>query len=208
MMSPTANFILTLFLGPFGVHRFVRGEIGMGILYLCTGGLFGIGWIIDCVKAATGLQSNTAFQHVPITELPTVSPDGLILKSDEICHYQGQAASTRTKNVVTGYESGNVGVSVRVAKGLSVRTGGSKGAPIRSDVVNQVPGMLYITSQRIVFLCSRDAFDKPYSVLTAVNITGNTLLLQFGNTSYDITVSAPERIRQILTLAINQYSNA
>lgn len=207
-MSPTANFILTLFLGPFGVHRFVRGEIGMGILYLCTGGLFGIGWIIDCVKAATGLQSNTTSQSVPITELPTVSPDGLIPKPDEICHYQGSASSTRTKNVVTGYESGNVGVSVRVAKGLSVRTGGSKGAPIRSDVVNQVPGMLYITSQRIVFLCSRDAFDKPYSALTAVNITGNTLLLQFGNTSYDITVSSPERIRQILTLAINQYSNA
>ena len=208
MMSPTANFILTLFLGPFGVHRFVRGEIGMGILYLCTGGLFGIGWIIDCVKAATGLQSNTTSQSVPITELPTVSPDGLIPKPDEICHYQGPASSTRTKNVVTGYESGNVGVSVRVAKGLSVRTGGSKGAPIRSDVVNQVPGMLYITSQRIVFLCSRDAFDKPYSALTAVNITGNTLLLQFGNTSYAITVSTPERIRQILTLAINQYSNA
>ena len=28
-------------------HKFYEGKFGMGILYLCTMGLFGIGWIID-----------------------------------------------------------------------------------------------------------------------------------------------------------------
>lgn len=28
-------------------HKFYEGKIGMGILYLLTGGIFGIGWIID-----------------------------------------------------------------------------------------------------------------------------------------------------------------
>lgn len=28
-------------------HKFYEGKFGMGILYLCTLGLFGIGWIID-----------------------------------------------------------------------------------------------------------------------------------------------------------------
>ena len=30
-------------------HKFYEGKFGMGILYLFTGGLFGIGWIIDII---------------------------------------------------------------------------------------------------------------------------------------------------------------
>lgn len=43
-------FFLCLFLGEFGVHKFYEGKIGLGILYLCTGGLLGIGWFIDLIK--------------------------------------------------------------------------------------------------------------------------------------------------------------
>ena len=42
-------FFLCLFLGYFGVHKFYEGRVGMGILYLFTAGLFGFGWIIDCI---------------------------------------------------------------------------------------------------------------------------------------------------------------
>ncbi|MGN1135794.1 MAG: NINE protein [Oscillospiraceae bacterium] len=42
-------FFLCLFLGEFGIHKFYEGKIILGILYLCTGGLFGIGWILDCI---------------------------------------------------------------------------------------------------------------------------------------------------------------
>jgi TM2 domain-containing membrane protein YozV len=38
------------FLGISGIHRFVLGHIGMGILYLFTGGLCFIGTIIDLVN--------------------------------------------------------------------------------------------------------------------------------------------------------------
>ncbi len=41
------SFLLCLFLGLLGAHKFYEGKAGMGILYLFTGGLFGIGWIID-----------------------------------------------------------------------------------------------------------------------------------------------------------------
>lgn len=40
-------YLLWFLLGPIGVHKFYLGKIGMGILYLFTGGIFLIGWIID-----------------------------------------------------------------------------------------------------------------------------------------------------------------
>lgn len=42
-------FILCFFFGYLGVHKFYEGRIGSGILYLLTGGIFGIGWFIDTI---------------------------------------------------------------------------------------------------------------------------------------------------------------
>lgn len=41
------SFVLCLLFGYFGAHKFYEGKAGMGILYLFTCGLFGIGWFID-----------------------------------------------------------------------------------------------------------------------------------------------------------------
>ena len=41
--------ILCFILGMFGAHKFYEGKMGMGILYLFTAGLFGIGWIVDLI---------------------------------------------------------------------------------------------------------------------------------------------------------------
>ncbi|MCH5314520.1 MAG: TM2 domain-containing protein [Eubacterium sp.] len=41
------SLLLCLFLGYLGVHKFYEGKIGMGILYIFTCGLFGIGVLVD-----------------------------------------------------------------------------------------------------------------------------------------------------------------
>jgi TM2 domain-containing membrane protein YozV len=40
-------WILLTFLGLFGIHRFYMGKWLTGILYLLTGGLFGLGYLFD-----------------------------------------------------------------------------------------------------------------------------------------------------------------
>ena len=43
----SVSWILLVFLGIFGVHRFYLGKIWTGLLYMITGGLLGIGWLYD-----------------------------------------------------------------------------------------------------------------------------------------------------------------
>ena len=47
MKSKSTAYLLWFFLGGFGAHKFYLGKTGMGILYLFTFGIFGIGWLID-----------------------------------------------------------------------------------------------------------------------------------------------------------------
>lgn len=45
------EFLITLFFGVLGIHKFMQKKYGWGALYLCTLGLFGIGWLVDTFRA-------------------------------------------------------------------------------------------------------------------------------------------------------------
>ena len=53
MKSKFVAFLLWFFLGWLSGHRFYVGKIGSGILYLLTGQLFGIGWVVDLFLLGT-----------------------------------------------------------------------------------------------------------------------------------------------------------
>ena len=57
-INSTAYFLIVLFGGYLGIHKFIDGNSKMGMIYLFTMGLFGIGWIVDIIKAASNLGSN------------------------------------------------------------------------------------------------------------------------------------------------------
>ena len=47
LKDPTTLLIISIFVGSFGIDRFMLGDTGMGVLKLLTGGLCGILTIID-----------------------------------------------------------------------------------------------------------------------------------------------------------------
>lgn len=52
--SKAKTFVIALLFGILGFHRFYVGKNLTGILYFLTGGLLGIGWIVDCVLILIG----------------------------------------------------------------------------------------------------------------------------------------------------------
>ncbi|EPD32265.1 NINE protein [Propionimicrobium lymphophilum] len=55
-MSRMTAFLLALLglVGVAGIHRFYTGKVATGILWLVTGGLFGVGTVIDIIRIAVG----------------------------------------------------------------------------------------------------------------------------------------------------------
>lgn len=202
------DFVICFFFGFFGIHKFREKNIGMGILYLCTFGLFGIGWMVDVIRylmaAIKGerIQGNRP-EHLSVdTELPIVSSN-LMLSDGETCHYCGSATYVKSKNVVVGYSGGSRGTSIRIAKGMSVRVGAHRSEPIRGDVQERTPGVLSITNKRIVFSGNKGAFDKKLTALSAVTPYKNGIAFQFGDQQFPLETNEPEYVYEILARIVN-----
>jgi TM2 domain-containing membrane protein YozV len=60
MKSKGVAYALWFFFGLLGIHKFYLGKVGMGVLYIFTGGLFGIGWLIDLFTLGTQVDACNA----------------------------------------------------------------------------------------------------------------------------------------------------
>jgi TM2 domain-containing membrane protein YozV len=66
--------LLTFFVGFLGVHRFMRGQIGIGIIMLLFGWLtFGIWWLVDFIISLVKLSEYPGDDYV-------FTPDGRFVK--------------------------------------------------------------------------------------------------------------------------------
>lgn len=94
MTKPT-RLIVTIFLGMFGVHHFIDGKIGLGILYLFTAGIGGIGWMIDILKALFMSQDSIDASH----QNYVVNKERRAVQNNErLAAYQNQALIKRERS--------------------------------------------------------------------------------------------------------------
>ena len=82
-MSDKRRLIALILCGAFGflgVHRFYVGKIGTGILWLLTGGLFGIGALVDYITILFGTFKDNEGM---VLEAWFIAKDS----NDDIIHY-------------------------------------------------------------------------------------------------------------------------
>ena len=69
MVDYNLAWLLLVFVGWLGLHRFYQGKIVTGLLYFFTGGLFGIGYVYDVLTLNDQINTQHAEQQF-VFEMP------------------------------------------------------------------------------------------------------------------------------------------
>lgn len=140
-------------------------------------------------------QLLNAIENHTVTVLPNPS---IMLKKDEVAFYEQSATLLITKNKLVGSTGKSSGISLRIAKGVYLRSGGSGSRKIYRDVTNRFTGLLSITNQRISFMQTQNAFEIPFKNLTNISSHLNVLLLQQANKSYTLELRDAAIVEQFI----------
>ena len=100
-------------------------------------------------------------------------------------------------------------ITFRLAKGVWLRTGGSRGRPVREKVREFTKGDLIITNERIVFLAPANGFEiKIKKLLSCQPIATDALVLQAGNVTKNIYIERTEVLRYVYACTNASMSSA
>lgn len=176
------------------------------LLLACISGWYAIGIkekrLGKRQKELEEYRSSRIQELMQMTSLPVVaSPVSVILKPGEVCHFQSEACIIQFKEQVVGYTGSSGGVSVRVAKGITLRSGSSRGKPIRGKVAKSFPGIFTMTNQRFV-MTGEKGFEYPIEKLTSMEPWNgyDGITLQFGKSMYIVSMEEPYVIPKIFDL--------
>ena len=114
--------------------------------------------------------------------LPAIDDPHVMVAPGEIVHVELEAALTK-EVVHREFRGGGSGVSFRVAKGVSVRTGSMRGRSVvvGTSIENVDPGILAITSLRTLFSGSRKTIECKHSKLVGVQVYSDAISLGVSN---------------------------
>ncbi len=210
-MSKEVRVIIVVFLGIFGIHKFIDKDYKMGIIYLFTGGLFGIGWIIDIFKELSrkennkdkSLMSKENLNMINEGKLPNIVVSNINLSKDEICFYLDIGYTFKDKIITTGYTGKNNGFSIKIMKGLTYRIGGSGGKVIRESERTTYKGIIYITNKRVIYTSTNECFDRTFDKITSVVEAKDGIIVQIGSSLYSIILNTHSEFIKVFNMVKN-----
>ena len=134
--------------------------------------------------------------------LPALVSVPVVLGEDEVAHFFAPARRYITKKKAVGRTSSGGGISVRVAKGVSVRSGGGASQTVYDDVTDAFAGRVILTNRRIVFLAEQNGFECKLSALSAIMPEGDGLMIQAGAKNYRLAVAQQGYFSKALDMVI------
>lgn len=114
--------------------------------------------------------------------LPNLKGTPVMLNPEEQAVYDCAATRTETKTRVVGHTR-NKSASIRLAKGVSVRTGGGDRS-VYGDVKTSSAGRFVVTTEKIVFSSQQKAFTAPLASITSVDAYDGGMTIIVGKNTY------------------------
>ena len=143
-------------------------------------------------------------EHGELPIVPVAKGDtSVILEEGESMHYLAPAIKYVTKNRAIGRTGGSAGVSVRVAKGVSIRTGSGSSRTIYGEVTESYSGIMALTDKRIVFIHRHAGFEISLSALTAANAFNDSVVVQTKSKTYNFFIARQDLFLAVLSMIIN-----
>lgn len=132
--------------------------------------------------------------------LPVLTGVPVILADGEAAHFFGPARRYITKTKAVGRTGSGSGVSVRVAKGVSVSTGGGSSRTVYGEVTDTYSGAIVLTNRRIVFIHNQAGFECKISALTAMTPVDGSVVVQAGSKTYQFSVARQDLFVSALSM--------
>lgn len=139
--------------------------------------------------------------------LPQITNVPVILGTGEVAHYFAPARRYITKTKAVGRTGGSGGISVRIAKGVSVHSGRSASQTVYGEVTDTFNGNIVLTNRRLVFISQENGFDLKLSSISAI-IPGPLTLIQSGAKSYTMDVAEAGYFCTAINLALEAQTGA
>jgi len=136
--------------------------------------------------------------------LPEVNAP-VVLQKKEVSHFAVPAQLLVVKLMTTGYSAASSGWSIRVVKGLTYRFGQTRAHPIKQQVLLKYPGVLVVTSKRVVFSATQKGFVAPFRSLDNFEPFEDGIGLQKGSNYYLLQCTESELLAMILASSLKKY---
>lgn len=140
-------------------------------------------------EADKAYMEDNELQQIEAGVLPSLVDVPVILGEGEVGHFCAPARRYITKKKSIGRTGSGGGISVRVAKGVSVRSGGGASQTVYDDVTDAFAGRVILTNRRIVFLAEQNGFECKLSAISAIMPEGDGLMIQAGAKNYRLAVA-------------------
>ena len=227
MNAAVIDLFVCFFFGFLGVHRFRLGQVGWGIVYLVTFGLFGFGWIIDFIRyliatlsgqrivAINGLTDLVAAPYAsPGAQARTAYAPGAGGAANPYAYSAGGAAnpyapgagssttsySTKAHDVHTTIPTADI--ALKPGEHLAYKGQASFVVLQGGNDRAYFPGTLAITSERVVFTGTRGTLDKPLTSITSTTLFAEGIALQVGGSTYTFATSDAPAVRNAIQRSV------
>lgn len=139
-----------------------------------------------------------------LTVIEPSSPVPLIMGNDEELLYIENGYTEKKSTKVVGYKHGGRGYSVKIMKGFRIRLGGGGTKVKRKTETDRSGGLLFITSERIVWQCQEKPFEYPLSKITAISASNVSINVQVGNKTQEIFLPTADTCEKVFHLTIEK----